>query len=68
MDILRPLNVNEVASEPAAPTAGNVVFYALNGVIYAKNSDGLITQMGLTPESDPNFFGKIWAANTLMNC
>ena len=45
MDILRPLTHNEVAIIPDAPSVGNVVMYAYNGLMYAKDSAGNITQM-----------------------
>lgn len=65
MDVLRPLTHSEVAVIPDAPSVGNIVMYAYNGLIYAKDSAGNITQM---QGGDSEQFAKIWAIQTLNNC
>ncbi len=65
MDVLRPLTHSEVTIIPSAPSVGNVVMYAYNGLIYAKDSAGNITQM---QGGDSELFPKIWAIQTLNNC
>jgi len=63
-EILTPLIHSEVSTIPSTPSAGNVVAYAKDGVIYVKDSNGNISS---TSNLSSNF-ANIWAANTLMNC